>query len=138
MFLNLYAFILRVSEKKFAPLVLSVVALAESVVFPIPPDMLLIPMSLAKKHRALFFAGLTTIFSVFGGAIGYFLGSVFWDEIGKPLTSALGYAETYSSFEHLYAKYGALIVIIGAFTPLPFKIIAILSGMMGYSFFNFF
>ena len=137
MLLKLYTSIIKVSEKKFAPIVLSLVALIESVFFPIPPDMLLIPMSLAQRNRAFFFAGLVTVFSVIGGAIGYLLGSVFWMEIGKPLTNVLGYTETYSAFELLYMEYGVLIVIIGAFTPFPFKIIAIMSGVMGFSFLNF-
>ena len=138
MLLKLYTSTIKLAEKKFAPIVLCLVALVESVFFPIPPDMLLIPMSLAQRNRALFFAGLTTIFSVIGGAVGYLFGSIFWTEIGEPLTNMLGYTETYSSFELLYIEYGILIVIIGAFTPFPFKIIAILSGVMGYSFFNFF
>ena len=137
MLLKLYKFILTAAEKKFAPIILCLIAFGESIIFPFPPDMLLIPMSLAQRHRALFFAGLTTIFSVAGGAIGYFLGLVLWLEIGEPLINALGYNQAYSTFEDLYIQYGILIVIMGAFTPFPFKIIAILSGAMGYSFFNF-
>ncbi|MDG2474391.1 MAG: VTT domain-containing protein [Paracoccaceae bacterium] len=116
---------------------MSLVAFWESIIFPLPPDLILIPMSLARRDRALVFAGLATIFSVFGGIIGYLLGSLFWTEIGKPLTASLGYSEVYTSFEILFERYGILIVIIGALTPFPFKVIAILSGLMGYSFTSF-
>ena len=134
---KLYFKILTISGKRFAPLVLCIVAFLESVIFPIPPDVLLIPMSLAHKHRSLFFAGLATIFSVLGGIVGYLLGFLFWNEIGKPLTQHLGYAEAYSSLTALYTEFGILIVVIGALTPFPFKIIAILSGALEYPLINF-
>ena len=137
MFLKIYDNIIEVSKTKYAPIVLSMVAFWESIVFPIPPDVILIPMSLAQRTRALFFAGLTTLFSVFGATIGYLLGLVLWNELGKPLTFLLGYEESYSDFTTLYNEYGILIIIIGAFTPFPFKVIAILSGAMEFSLFSF-
>ena len=137
MFLKIYNNILEVSKTKYAPIVLSMVAFWESIVFPIPPDVILIPMSLAQRTRALFFAGLTTIFSVFGATIGYLLGLVLWTELGEPLTFSLGYGDSYSDFTTLYDEYGILIIIIGAFTPFPFKVIAILSGAMKFSFLSF-
>ena len=137
MFLKIYDNILEVSKTKYAPIILSMVAFWESIVFPIPPDVILIPMSLAQRTRALFFAGLTTIFSVFGATIGYLLGLVLWTELGEPLTFSLGYGDAYSDFTTLYDEYGILIIIIGAFTPFPFKVIAILSGAMKFSFLSF-
>ena len=77
------------------------------------------------------------MFSVLGAIIGYLLGLAFWNEIGKPLTYSLGYGEAYSTFAALYDEHGVLIIIIGAFTPFPFKVIAILSGALKYSFFSF-
>ena len=132
MFLKLYVNIIKLSEKKHAPIVLSLVAFWESIIFPLPPDIILIPMSLARRQKALFFAGLATLFSVAGGIAGYVLGSLFWNEIGKPLIHSLGYSDAYFSLELLYQDYGILIVLIGALTPFPFKIIALLSGVMGY------
>ena len=137
MFVKIYEKILKASKKKYAAIILSLVAFWESIIFPIPPDVLLIPMALAQRNRALFYAGLTTIFSVIGATIGYLLGSVFWNELGKPLTYSLGYEKSYSDFTTLYDEYGILIIIIGALTPFPFKVIAILSGAMEYSFFSF-
>ena len=137
MFLKLYVNIIKLSEKKHAPIVLSLVAFWESIIFPLPPDIILIPMSLARRRKALFFAGLATLFSVAGGIVGYVLGSLFWNEIGKPLIHSLGYNDAYSSLELLYQDYGILIVLIGALTPFPFKIIALLSGLMGYPFTTF-
>ena len=138
MFEKLYYKILKIAEKKFAPMILSLVAFWESILFPLPPDILLIPMSLANKNKALYFAGLTTVFSVFGGLTGYFLGLFFWAEIGRALINSLGYDEAFSTFSNLYIEYGILVVIIGAFTPFPFKVVAILSGVMGFSVLNFF
>ena len=137
MLAKLYDNILKISRKKYAAVFLSLVAFWESIIFPIPPDPILIPMALAQKKRALFFAGLTTIFSVFGAIIGYLLGLIFWNEIGKPLTYSLGYGDSYSDFMALYNEYGVLVIIIGALTPFPFKVIAILSGAMEYSFLSF-
>jgi membrane protein YqaA with SNARE-associated domain len=129
--------ILFYSETKFAPLVLSLVAFWEAIIFPIPPDLILIPMSLANKQKALLFGSLATLFSVLGGMVGYIIGSLLWIEIGEPLIHFLGYQESYKSFTHLYDENGFIIVIIGALTPFPFKIVAILSGAIGYPFFLF-
>ena len=137
MFLSLYDFILKISKKKFAPLILSLVAFWESIIFPIPPDLLLIPMSLANKRKALYFASLTTIFSVLGGLIGYFIGLLFWAEIGQSLMQSLGYTGAYSTFSVLYREYGVMVIIVGALTPFPFKVVAILSGVMEFSILSF-
>ena len=137
MFIKIYENILKVSQKKYAISILGMVAFWESIIFPIPPDVILTPMALARRERALFFAGLTTVFSVMGATVGYLLGLIFWNELGKPLTYSLGYGDSYSAFATLYDEYGILIIIVGALTPFPFKIIAILSGTMEYSFLSF-
>lgn len=137
MFQKLYIKFLSFSQTKFAPLLLSLVAFFEAIVFPIPPDIMLIPMSLVNKQRALIFASLTTFFSVLGGMTGYLIGSIFWNEFGEGLIDSLGYNNAYLSFARLYDEYGLIIVVIGALTPFPFKIVAILSGAIGYPFLMF-
>lgn len=137
MFQKLYIKVLFYSDTKFAPLVLSLIAFWEAIIFPIPPDLVLIPMSLAKKQKAFLFASLTTLFSVLGGMIGYLIGALLWSRIGERLINSLGYTKSYSSFAKLYDDNGIIIVLIGALTPFPFKIIAILSGAIGYPFFLF-
>jgi membrane protein YqaA with SNARE-associated domain len=137
MLLKLYTRLLAYSETKFAPLMLALIAFWEAIIFPIPPDIILIPMSLANKKKAFIFASLTTLFSILGGMVGYLIGSLLWSEIGEPLIYSLGYNESYSSFARLYEKNGLIIVLIGALTPFPFKIVAILSGAIGYPFLIF-
>ena len=137
MFIKVYENVLKISQKKYATIILGMVAFWESIIFPIPPDVILTPMALAQRERALFFAGLTTVFSVMGATVGYLLGLIFWNELGKPLTYSLGYGDSYSALAALYDEHGVLIIIFGALTPFPFKIIAILSGTMEYSFLSF-
>ena len=134
MFQKLYKRLLFYSNTKFAPLVLSLVAFWEAIIFPLPPDIVLIPMSLANRQKALFFASLATIFSVLGGIIGYLIGAILWSEIGEILINYLGYNKSFSKFAKLYDENGLIIVVMGALTPFPFKIVAILSGAIGYPF----
>ena len=134
MFQKLYKRILFYSNTKFAPLVLSLIAFWEAIIFPLPPDIVLVPMSLANRQKALLFASLATIFSVLGGIIGYLIGAILWSEIGEILINYLGYNKSYSAFTKLYDENGLIIVVIGALTPFPFKIVAILSGAIGYPF----
>ena len=134
MFRKLYTKVLFYSDTKFAPLVLSMVAFWEAIIFPIPPDIVLIPMSLANRKKALIFAGIATVFSVLGGTIGYLIGALLWNEIGEQLINSFGFEESYLSFAKLYDENGLIIVLVGALTPFPFKIVAILSGAIGYPF----
>ena len=133
-FQKLYKRLLFYSNTKFAPLVLGLVAFWEAIIFPLPPDIVLIPMSLANRQKALFFASLATIFSVLGGIIGYLIGAILWSEIGEILINYLGYNKSFSKFTRLYDENGLIIVVMGALTPFPFKIVAILSGAIGYPF----
>ena len=134
MFRKLYTTVISYSDTKFAPLVLSMVAFWEAIIFPIPPDIVLIPMSLANRQKAFLFASLATVFSVLGGIIGYLIGALLWKEIGEPLINSVGYQDSYLSFTELYDKNGLIIVLVGSLTPFPFKIVAILSGATGYPF----
>ena len=113
------------------------VSFTEAIFFPIPPDVILVPMCLAKKHKAFFYAGITTLFSIFGGVIGYYIGLFFWVQLGAPLAAYLGFANAISEFSKLYDEIGMLMIFIGAITPFPYKIVALVSGALGFPFFIF-
>jgi membrane protein YqaA with SNARE-associated domain len=101
----------------------------ESIFFPIPPDIILIPMVVAKPYRAYALAALTTVCSVLGGVLGYLLGmwAFHWIE---PWVQAVGYADTMAHVRQLYEQSGVWVVIIAGFTPIPYKIFTITSGVM--------
>ena len=114
-----------------APWVLAGVSFAESSFFPIPPDVMLIPMVLAKRAKAWAYAALCTIASVIGGLAGYAIGYFLFEAIGRPILDFYGHAEAFQSFAERYNTYGAWIVFIAGVTPFPYKVITIASGATG-------
>ena len=106
------------------------VSFIESSVFPIPPDILLVPMCLEKRHRAFYFAGLCTIASVLGGILGYIIGKFFWFTFGDPLMVFYGLQDEFVIFQTQYAEYGFWIVFVFGLTFLPYKVITIASGLV--------
>ena len=125
---KIYDKMLELSEGKGAMMALFAVAFAESSFFPIPPDIMLIPMILATPSKAWRIAGLATLASVLGGYFGYAIGVFFFDLIAEPLLSFYGYLEKFQTFENYYHEYGAWIVFGAGLTPFPYKIITIASG----------
>jgi membrane protein YqaA with SNARE-associated domain len=117
-----------------AELALGAVAFAESSFFPIPPDTILIPMSLAEPKKAWRYAAICTLASVAGGALGYALGSVFYDTIGQWLIHLYGYEEKMEAMRAFYDKWGAIFILVKGLTPIPFKLVTIFSGLFGYNF----
>jgi len=113
--------------------VLAGVSFAESSFFPIPPDAMLIPMSLARPDKAYFYATLCTITSVAGGVLGYFIGAVLYDSIGLWLIQLYGYGNKVEAFRSAYAEWGGWIILIKGVTPIPYKIVTIASGFAGYN-----
>ena len=113
--------------------VLAVVSFVESSVFPIPPDVLLVPMILAAPRRAWIIAGVCTIASVLGALLGYAIGFFAWDTLGEPILRALGKGDSFETFRLRYNDWGAWAVLIAGVTPFPFKVITILSGATGLS-----
>jgi membrane protein YqaA with SNARE-associated domain len=105
------------------------VSFVESSVFPIPPDVLLIPMVLADRKRAWRFAAICTITSVLGGMLGYAIGLFLFEQLGEPLLSFYGYTEKFDVFQAKYEEWGAWAVFIAGVTPFPYKVITILSGV---------
>jgi membrane protein YqaA with SNARE-associated domain len=102
---------------------------AESIFFPIPPDVLIIPMVLAARDRAWRIVAIVTTASVFGGLVGYGIGYFFYEGVGKPIIEFYGYGAKYAVFQSWYQEYGAWIVGAGGFTPVPYKVITIASGV---------
>ena len=134
---RLYDAVLRLSASRHAPAALFAVSFAESSFFPVPPDVILVPMALAKPEKARLYALVCTIASVLGGMLGYAIGAFLYDTVGHWLISAYGYGEGVEAFRAAYAKWGSWIILIKGLTPIPFKIVTIASGFAGYDFFMF-
>jgi membrane protein YqaA with SNARE-associated domain len=128
---KLYNWTLQAARRPGAVYLLAVISFAESSFFPIPPDVLLIPMALAKRAKAWFFAAVTTVASVLGGIFGYIIGYFLFDLIGSPLLDFYGYNDAFQNFAARYNEYGAWIVFTAGLTPIPFKVVTIASGTTG-------
>lgn len=129
-FSKLYAAALRWSQHRRAPWLLGGVSFAESSFFPIPPDVMLLPMCIANRSRAWWYAILTTLTSVAGAVVGYLLG-LLAVEFVMDAVAYLGWGDKFDQVKGLYAAYGLLIVFIAGFTPIPYKIFTIVSGILG-------
>lgn len=134
MFKNLYSWTIRQAESPRAPYVLGAIAFAESSFFPIPPDVILVPMSLAKPRSAWTYALICTIASVLGGILGYAIGALFYDTLGLWLINLYGYAAKVDALKEFYDKWGALFILLKGLTPIPFKLVTIVSGLLHYNF----
>lgn len=110
---------------------LAAVAFIESSVFPIPPDVLIIPMVLAARSRAWRIAAVCTVASVIGGFFGYAIGLFLFEQVARPILAFYGYMDKFSTFQELYNQWGAWIVFGAGITPFPYKVITIASGMTG-------
>ena len=107
---------------------LATVSFIESSIFPIPPDIMLIPMVLANRARAFRLAFICTVASVLGGLLGYGIGVFLFEEIGRPLLEFYGFASKFEEFQIKYNDWGAWAVFVAGITPFPYKVITILSG----------
>lgn len=125
---------LALAAGRHAPVALAGVSFAESSIFPIPPDALLIPMVIARRSKWLWFALICTIASVVGGAFGYLIGYAAFETIAQPILAFYGYAHKFEDFAARYNDYGAWIVFIAGLTPFPYKVITIASGATGLDF----
>tara|TARA_B100000029_G_scaffold370023_1_gene363849 strand:+ start:273 stop:857 length:585 start_codon:yes stop_codon:yes gene_type:complete len=131
---RLYDWTLKKSEHRNAPWFLSIISFSESSFFPIPPDIILIPMIIAKRSKAWFYAFICTISSVIGGAFGYLIGYFFYNSIGMLILKYYSLEIQFTNFENSYNDYGFWIVLGAGFTPFPFKLITIASGLFGLNF----
>jgi membrane protein YqaA with SNARE-associated domain len=133
-----YDWTMRLAAHPHALAWLAALACAESIFFPIPPDVMIIPMVLAAREKAWKIAAVATVASAVGGTIGYGVGYFLYAEVGKPIIEFYGYADKYATFQGWYADYGAWIVGAGGFTPIPYKVITIASGVVQLNFATFF
>ena len=131
---SLYDWVLTWADRPSGPWALAAFAFAESSFFLIPPDVLLIPLCLSAPGRALWFAALTTIFSVLGGMFGYLLGAVAFDSIGRPVLELYGLMGGFDRLRELYQTYDVWVVGIAGFTPIPYKVFTISAGFFGLNF----
>lgn len=127
---KIYDSVFHLSKENGAIYWLFAVAFIESSFFPIPPDVMLIPMILAAPKKAWSIAGVATVGSVIGAYLGYAIGFYFFQMIAEPLLNFYGYLEKFNSFKDLYNQYGAWIVFGAGITPFPYKIITIASGVV--------
>jgi membrane protein YqaA with SNARE-associated domain len=128
---TLYDWTIRQAHSPKALWILAFVAFIESSVFPIPPDILMIPMILAAPRKAFVIAAVATVSSVLGGMFGYWIGAVFFDQIGLPVLEFYGKTENFETFRQNYNDWGAWAVLIAGVTPFPYKVVTILSGSTG-------
>lgn len=126
---RLYDWTFQLAAHRRAPVALGTVSFVESSVFPIPPDALLIPMVLAERRRAWFYATLCTVTSVLGGVFGYFIGLFLFDTVGRPIMEIYGYLGHFDDFAARYNEWGAWIVFMAGVTPFPYKVVTIASGV---------
>jgi membrane protein YqaA with SNARE-associated domain len=126
---RLYDWMMRLAASKRAPWALALVSFIESSFFPIPPDVMLIPMVLSRREQAWWYATIATVASVFGGLLGYAIGYFFYDAIGLPILKFYGREHALDSFISFVHAYGVPAVIIKGMTPIPFKVVTIAAGV---------
>ncbi|WP_038250471.1 YqaA family protein [Ghiorsea bivora] len=134
---RLYHWTLSWADHPSAKYALFLIALIESSVFPIPPDILLIALALGQPKSALRFAAITTAGSTLGAAVGYGIGFLLWASVGQPIIEFYGLTSQYLKAEDWFAMYGVAIVLIAGFSPIPFKVITIAAGAFGIAFIPF-
>jgi membrane protein YqaA with SNARE-associated domain len=137
MFDSLYPRLKALAEGPRAEAALAAVAFAESSFFPLPPDVLLAPMALAKPGRAWRYAFIATVASVIGGMLGYAIGAMLYDTVGQWLVNLYGYGAKMEALKQTYAQWGWLVILVKGLTPIPYKLVTIVSGLLGYNFWLF-
>lgn len=129
-----YEWMIEKAASKQAEVALAAVAFIESSFFPLPPDLMLIPMSLANRKRAFYYAALCTVASVIGGLFGYAIGYFLFETVGRFILGLFGDPDKlYATFKNFYDQHGAWIILIKGMTPIPYKIVTIFSGMVKFN-----
>lgn len=136
-FTTLYDWTMRWAEHRFAPAALAFLTFCESVFFPIPPDVLLAPMVLAKPKSAWRLATLTTIASVIGGVVGYLLGYMLFEPVIEPLLQQYGYMPKFQLAMDWFTQYGVWVVFLAGFSPIPYKVFTLSAGFLQMMFMPF-
>ena len=131
---RLYDWCIDAAGKPYATWIMAAVSFAESSFFPVPPDIMLIPMALARADRAWRYAIVCTLASVAGGMLGYLIGAWLYDSIGVWIVTAFRYGDKIEAVRQGFAQYGGWIIVLKGATPIPYKIVTIASGFAGYNF----
>ncbi|SMO41129.1 YqaA family protein [Ruegeria faecimaris] len=127
----LYDWTIRLAEHPNALWALAIVSFIESSFFPIPPDVLMIPMILARPSRAWLIASVALVASVLGGMLGYAIGAFFYESLGQPILESMGKAHAMEEFNTRFNDFGFWAVLAAGVTPFPYKVITIMSGWTG-------
>jgi membrane protein YqaA with SNARE-associated domain len=134
---RLYDWVIRLAGSPRAIPAMGVVAFAESSFFPIPPDVMLVPMVLANREKAFTIATVCTVCSVLGGLLGYAIGFYFFETIGAWVVNAYGMQAGLEKFRAQYAAWGIWVILIKGLTPIPYKVVTIASGAAHFDLFTF-
>ena len=137
LFSALYDKVLSWAQHPRANIILGLLSFSESVIFPIPPDVMLAPMAMTQPEKAWRLAFLTTVTSVAGGILGYFLGYWAYESLVVPAVEALGYESKLLTVQSWFADWGVWIVFIAGFSPIPYKLFTVTAGVMQIAFFPF-
>lgn len=137
MFKRLYQWTLSLAESPRAPYALGAVSFAESSFFPIPPDVILLPMAAARPEKAWSYALVCTVTSVLGGVVGYAIGALLYDTVGQWIIHLYGMESKMEALRAQYQHWGWAVILIKGLTPIPYKLVTIVSGLLGYDFFLF-
>jgi membrane protein YqaA with SNARE-associated domain len=136
MFRKLYAWTMRLAGTRQAPAALAAISFAESSFFPIPPDVMLAPMVLARREKAFVYAAICTAASVVGGMLGYAIG-VFLEPLGQTILRVFGHPEGQAEFQAWFDRWGLAVILIKGATPIPYKLVTITAGLARFDLFTF-
>jgi len=136
MFRKMYDWVMRLAASRHAPASLAAISFAESSFFPIPPDVMLAPMVLARRDKAFLYAGICTIASVFGGLLGYAIG-VWLEPLGQTILKVFGHPEGQAEFHKWFDQWGLWVILIKGATPIPYKLVTITAGLARFDLFTF-
>ena len=134
---RIYDWMLRLAAHRHALRSLAVIAFAESSFFPIPPDVMVIPMVLARRDRAWRIAAVAAVSSILGGMLGYAIGYFLWDSVGRPVADFYHITAQVEDYRQKFHGFAAPVILIQGLTPFPFKLVAIASGLAEVNFLTF-
>ncbi|BED89989.1 MULTISPECIES: YqaA family protein [unclassified Pseudoalteromonas] len=137
LFTKLYDMALVWAKHRFAERYLAAMSFAESVFFPVPPDVMLAPMSLAQPSKAWRFASFATVASVLGGIVGYFLGYWLFEPVVQPFIEQMHWQEKFETALTWFKEYGVWVVFLAGFSPIPYKVFTIGAGVLQMAFLPF-
>lgn len=130
---RLYDWCIGAAGKPYATWLLGAISFAESSFFPVPPDVMLVPMSLARPDRAYRYAAICTLTSVAGGILGYLIGAVLYDSVGQWVVHTYGYGDKIEAMREAYREYGVWIILLKGLTPIPYKLVTIAAGISAFN-----